>query len=166
MSTLPKLHPPQARSLPAGASTPDQFGVPLNRRERQFFLLLSTHRFQRRSLMQLDLDLCDLARAHAEREIARQEPESILLFLWKTALRDDFFPGLTSSYTMLGAVDDNPHNALGNLLNNPADNRHLLGANNFFRRQSRIGVGYATDPRGEAACYVFISVEPSPNGTA
>lgn len=159
MNTFPNTR--RQPTVPFPTIIPDrkQIGVPLSRREREFFLLLSAHRWQKRPVMQLDLDLCDLARNHAEREIARHKPESILLFLWKTALRDDLFPGLTRSYTLLHGTEDNSHKALATFLDNPADGRHLLGGNMLFKRHSRIGVGYATDPRGEMACYVFISAE-------
>ena len=133
----------------------------LHREEYDFFLLLSSHHAQKRPAIELSRDLCELARTHAERELARHEPEAILLYLWNSGLRDEQFPGLVKSQTLLPKSEDSAEAAMHAILGGTADGRHLLAWNKFFQSQSHIGIGYASTRRGEASCYVFLSAEPA-----
>ena len=128
-----------------------------HRQEYDFFLLLSAHHAQKRPDIELSRDLCELARTHAERELARHEPEAILLYLWNSGLRDEQFPGLVKSQALLPKSEDSAEAAMHAILGGTADGRHLLAWNKFFQSQSHIGIGYASTRRGETSCYVFLS---------
>ena len=153
---------PARKPIPAPARFPDESRseIHLHPREYDFFLRISSHHAQKRPVIQLDQQLCELARAHAERELARHTPESILLYLCHSDLRDERFPGIVRSQTLLPKSEDSSKNAMNAILGNTADGRHLLAWNRFFQTQSHIGVGYAAPPRSEARCYVFLSAEP------
>ena len=133
----------------------------LHRQEYDFFLLLTSHHAQKRPAIELSRDLCELARTHAERELARHEPEAILLYLWNSGLRDEQFPGLVKSQALLPTSEDSAEAAMHVILGGTADGRHLLAWNKFFQSQTHIGIGYASTRRGETSCYVFLSAEPS-----
>ena len=147
------------REAPSPIRFPESHRVDhlLHRQEYEFLQIVSGHHAQKRRSIELDRDLCELARAHAERELARHVPESILLYLWNSGLRDEQFPGLVKSQILLPDSRDTPSQATDAILGNTADGRHLLAWNKYFQDQTQIGVGYAGTPCGDVACYVFLS---------
>jgi len=157
---------PWAASPHAGAASLEP-----NREERAIARLAKNHRLQGRESMKHDPYLHLVARAKA-RDMARRNyfghvdpdgygPNRVLAL---TGYRlPDYYLAVNNIESLTAGTNYNtPSQAFQAWLQSPPHRRQLLASNNYFKAQTRYGVGYAYNASSKFKhYYVFLSAPPS-----